>query len=499
MISDDCKTLQGLSIVLKGLPLMITPFLKKGKTPLYEQIYESIRDEIVNGSLTHGEKLPSKRKLALHINVSLNTIDTAYSQLIAEGYIESVPKKGFFVCQIDKYLHSNPIFSGSDVTVMADTPFLNECDDVRTRMETIIDFSPSDIEYSIFPFNSFRKIFKSIYHENNISLLKKGYVQGDIALRRALAGYLYSSRGVKCNENQIIIGAGTDSLLLTLAMVLGRDKVIAFENPVYLKAYHIFYNMGNKVIPIDIDDKGIRMDLLKDLYNTAIYVTPSHHFPLGISMPIDRRIKLLNFANSRNDTYIIEDDYDSEFRYNEKPLPSLQSIDKGKKVIYIGTFSKSIAPSIRLSYMILPEPLLKIYIDRYHETTPSVSVLEQKMIAEFINSGNYEKHINKMRKIYKDKRVYLIKVFGKSSDKIKISGDNAGHHLLVSVSTGMPEEEMCKRALALGIKVYPISPYFIGRITPVHESMVLIGYGSLTYKQIDEGIQLLMQAWEISY
>lgn len=463
---------------------MITILFKDNDEPLYVQIYAFLKNEIIDGNLLHKEKLPSKRKLASHLSVSVNTVDAAYSQLVAEGYVESIPKKGYFICQIDEYLHGN--YS----SIHKEVPH-------KTSDTLKVDFSPTDIDHNLFPFDTFRKIFKSAYNEYDSSLLKKPNAQGDIRLRQALVELLYRSRGVRCSEEQIIIGAGTDNLLQTLSLLLGRDKCIAFENPVYLKAYKIFENMGNEVVLIDIDEKGIRLELLNISSNNAVYITPSHHFPLGISMPIDRRIQLLNLANKSNDVYIIEDDYDSEFRYNEKPLPSLQSIDKNGRVIYIGTFSKSIAPSIRMSYMVLPTPLLKIYSEKCSDVSSSVSVLEQKMIAEFIQTGGFERHINKMRKVYKEKRKFLINAFCKLGSHVKVMGENAGHHLLIKLKTGMTEEKMCQSALGLGVKVYPISPYFVNGITPEFQNTVLIGYASLTQECIQNGVDLIRQAWAL--
>lgn len=463
---------------------MITIHFKNQGQSLYEQIYEFIKNEIRLGNLKFKEKLPSKRSLASHLAVSVNTVDSAYGQLVAEGYVEAIPKKGFFVCEIDAYLHNE-----EPKAVEAKPGSVKETPKIK------IDFSPNAIDSTIFPYDVFRKIFKSTFNEYDLNLLKKPDIQGDLGLRKALVKLLYHSRGVTCFEDQIIVGAGTDNLLQILGLIWGRDKGIVFENPVYLKAYNIVENMGNRVIPVDIDEKGIQIEPLKNLSNIAIYVTPSHQFPLGMSMPIDRRIKLLNFSNQGEGTYIIEDDYDSEFRYNEKPLPSLQSIDKNGKVIYMGTFSKSIAPSMRISYMVLPEALLNVYLKISDAVSAPVSSLEQKMIAAFISSGSFEKHINKMRKVYKEKRIFLIDSLSQLEDKIRVTGENAGHHLLVQLKTGMTEELMCAAALELEVKVYPISPYFINAVPEKYKSMVLLGYGSLTNDDIKEGIGLLKKAW----
>ncbi len=464
---------------------MLSIVLNESGKPLYIQIYEYFKHEIEKGNLKPCEKLPSKRKLATALSISVNTVDTAYSQLTAEGYIEAIPQKGFFVCNIEEFLEVHDS--------------LHKSVSVKPTLENNIqiDFSPRDIDSSCYPFNTFRKIFKSIYSEYDFSLIQKPSPQGEPNLRRALTEYLYRSRGVKCTEEQVIIGSGTENLLQILALLFGMDKIIALENPVYLKAYQIFKSMGYSPLPVDIDEKGIKTDPLMGFSNLALYITPSHHFPLGVSMPIDRRIKLLNFANQSENTYIIEDDYDSEFRYNQKPLPSLQSIDKNGKVIYLGTFSKSISPGVRISYMVLPETLLKIYMKQSSYMSSTVSVLEQKMLAEFIRSGSLEIHINRMRKLYKEKRAFLLEELKQLGDSIKVIGENAGHHVLIKLKTGRDEGWMCKKALQLGVKVYPISPYFINGILPKYESKVLLGYGALSREEISKGVNLLKEGWEI--
>ncbi|WP_373483455.1 PLP-dependent aminotransferase family protein [Acetobacterium sp.] len=465
---------------------MITiPFKNKGAF-LYVEMYEFIKKEITDGNLKYGEKLPSKRSLASHLAVSVNTVDAAYGQLVAEGYLEAIAKRGYFVCQIDTYL-------------LKQKDRVQE-ENIRTaKPETIkIDFSPNAIDQRIFPYEAFRKIFKSTFNEYDSNLLNKPDIQGELELRKALVDLLYRSRGVRCRTEQIIIGSGTDHLLQILGLLWGHNKPVVLENPVYLKAYNIFEKMGNPVISIDIDEKGIQIEPMKAYTDVAVYVTPSHQFPLGMSMPIDRRIRLLNFANQEAGTYIIEDDYDSEFRYNEKPLPSLQSIDNNGKVIYIGTFSKSIAPSFRISYMVLPEELLEAYLEMADTISSPVSSLEQKMIGAFIASGDFEKHVNKMRKIYKGKRIVLMNALKQWGSQVKITGENAGHHLLVQLDNGLTEEDMYNRALARGVRVYPVSPYFIHGVPENYNSMVLLGYGSLTDEQIYSGIGILNEGWNLS-
>lgn len=462
---------------------MITLPLCTNKAPLYKQIYEWFIAEIQNKNYKPHDKIPSKRKLSEHLCVSINTIDTAYSQLIDEGYILSIPKKGYFVCDIDVYHRIN-------IKQHEDTPIKESISNLK------VNFSPSDIDHLAFPYKTWRNLLKTCFNEFDHGILKRTKARGDVNLRRELVTFLHSSRGVNCDERQVIIGAGTESSLRTLSLLLNKRTPIALENPVYRKAYKTFEHMGHTILPIPIDDKGIEIKPLKDLSNVAVYVTPSHQFPLGISMPIGRRVELLNYANEADGRFIIEDDYDSEFRYIRKPLPSLQSIDHNGKVIYVGTFSTSIAPSIRISYMVLPLTLLKNYNKIYSESSSEVSILEQRVIAKFIAEGNYEKHLNKMRKLYKDKRGHLIKELSIFEDHIKIVGESAGNHLLIKIDTGKSEKAICIAAVEKGVKVYPISNYFIGEMLKKYENTFLLGYGALSKMEISEGVKLLYDAWK---
>ncbi len=461
---------------------MITLPMCTNNTPLYQQIYEWIKAEIQRKNYKPHAKIPSKRKLSEHLCVSINTIDTAYSQLIDEGYIAAIPKKGYFVCDIDDYHYINII--------------QHENSQIKEGLSNLdIDFSPSNIDQNAFPYKIWRNSFKSCFNESDQSILKRTIAQGDVNLRRELVNFLHSSRGVNCDERQIIIGAGTENSLRTLSLVLSKNTCIALENPVYKKAYQTFDHMGHRILPIPIDDKGIEIEPLKTLSNVAVYVTPSHQFPLGISMPIGRRVELLNFANKAEGRFIIEDDYDSEFRYTRKPLPSLQSIDQNGKVIYIGTFSTSIAPSIRISYMILPVSLLNSYYKLFREFGSEVSILEQRLVAKFIADGNYERHLNKMRKLYKEKRGHLIKELSIFKDNIRIIGESAGNHLLIKLRTGKSQIDLCNAAVEKGVKVYPISDYFIGAMLEKYKNTFLLGYGALSKIELSEGVRLLGVAW----
>ena len=452
--------------------------------PLYFQIYTQIKKEIHEGRLRAGEKLHSKRKLAESLGVSVNTVETAYSQLLSEGFIEARPKSGYYVCQIDE------LDFRADEAKSVDGGAGKKPD-----QDIDIDFATDGVDYENFPYNTWIRLMKGCF--NDPSVLKSSPPEGDYELRKAVAAHIYRSRGVNCDASRVIIGAGVDNLLNIISGLLGRDCTIAMEDPVYFEAYSLFKYMGHGMCSVPVDGEGIMTGALPDRGKTAVYVTPSHQFPLGITMPAGRRVKLLNWACAAPDRYIIEDDYDSEFRYNSKPIPAVQSIDAGGRVIYLGTFSKTVAPSIRISYMVLPPRLMDEYNRRFTKFSSAVSVMEQNILTEFINGGHYERHLNRMRKLYGEKRTVLLEELGKIGRGISINGENAGHHLALKLEGGPDEAEMVSLAAKEGVRVYPISRFFVNGVPSKYESTVLLGYAELSGGKIREGVRRLRKAWDI--
>lgn len=448
--------------------------------PIYFQLYQQIKQEIQTGILSAHTKMPSKRQLASQLNISVNTVTAAYHQLVDEGFLTAIPQKGFFVCPLDELIQA---------AIVPRQP-----QQVPQAEPILVDFSTNNVAKDCFPFKIWRKMLNNCFNEYDPDLLTSTPAQGDQQLRNSIAQYLYQARSVTCSPEQVIIGAGNDDLLQMLSYILENDCTIGMENPVYHKAFNFFKRVGHQVISFPVDEQGLMVAPLESYQNMAVYITPSHQFPLGISMPISRRIKLLNWANSGS-RYIIEDDYDSEFRYQGRPLPSLQSLDKNGRVIYLGTFSNAIAPSLRISYMVLPPQLLHSYLENYTSFSSAVSRFEQAVLNEFIVSGHFETHLNKMRKLYKARRAALIEALSIFGSQLEIQGDAAGLYLLVKLNTGLSETEMCHQALYHGVKVYPISPYFTGSVPTQHQSKVLLGYGALTQAQLLQGAELLYQAW----
>lgn len=457
---------------------------------LYEQIYEYIRQEIREGKLRPGERLPSTRSLAEYLQISRSTATLAYEQLVSEGYIESQPYRGYFVCRMEELYRLDTREEDRGVgTAQTDGKKTQYC----------CDFSPTATDMSQFPFSVWRKINKNVLSESSSGLFAQGDSQGEYSLRETISRYLHSSRGVNCSPQQIIVGAGNDYLLLLLEKILGRHVKIAMENPTYKRAYQIFSSFAYEITTVDMDGAGMSVSGLRRSDVTAAYVMPSHQYPTGVLMPIGRRLELLKWADEAPERYLIEDDYDSEFRYKGKPIPSLQASDKHGRVIYIGTFSKSIAPAIRVSYMVLPQTLLERYRRQCSFYSTTVSRIDQKVLEEFIREGYFERYLNKMRKYYKEKHDLLLEELADFEEAFQIAGENAGLHLLLTGKRGQTEGELLAAAEAVGVKVYGLSESLVGKSGAEGSGQpggtVILGYGGLVQEDIKKGLSLLRQAW----
>lgn len=452
---------------------------------LYQQIYEHIRQEIREGKLLAGERLPSTRSLAEYLQVARSTVDYAYDQLLSEGYIEAKPYKGYFVCRLEG------IFTMEQQEMTE--PEVVRPDSQEDGTQVQVDFSPYGIDMTGFPFGVWKRITKNILNDSNSELFAQGEPQGDYDLRMTISRYLHSSRGVNCCPEQIIVGAGNDYLLLLLEKILGRHVGIAMENPTYKRAYRIFQSFAYRIYTVDMDDKGMRADRLSGLPVRAAYVMPSHQYPTGAVMTIGRRAELLRWAEKEPDRYLIEDDYDSEFRYRGKPIPSLQSSDKRGKVIYIGTFSKAIAPAIRVSYMVLPESLLEVYRRDCSFYSCTVSRIDQRILNEFIRDGYFERHLNKMRMHYRAKHDLLLAELEPFKKAFTISGEDAGLHLLLTARGAVTEAQLLSAATEAGVKVYGMSENMVETDAP--KATILLGFGSVSEPEMKEGLHRLQKAW----
>lgn len=464
---------------------IIIPLDTQATEPLYEQIYLYLREEIRRGRLKAGLRLPSTRVLAQNLKVSRSTTQMAYEQLLSEGYIEASPCRGYFVCRIEELV---------EVRQKASPAFVKEQREHAPVYQ--VDFSPRGIDLDSFPFNTWRKLSRNTLVDDNKDMFSAGDPQGEHSLRVAIGAYLHSARGVDCRPGQLVIGAGSEYLLMLLSQLLGRNTTIAMENPTYRQAYRVLNGQGHPVVPVKMDRYGMEPDALSLSGASVAYVMPSHQYPTGIVMPVKRRQELLGWAYGREQRYVIEDDYDSEFRYKGKPIPALQGMDSGGRVIYMGTFSKSIAPAIRVGFMVLPERLVESYREKAGFYACTVPRIDQHILYQFLTEGYYERHLNRMRAVYKGKHDALLNGLKSLEDRFEVGGEFAGLHVLVRHRGGLSEEELVSRAAGAGVKVYGMSGTFIHPEHNVYASTVMLGYANLDERQIALGCRLLEEAWE---
>lgn len=453
------------------------------KVPLYEQIYAYIKQDIQSGRIRSGEKLPSTRALCRYLEVSRSTVELAYEQLLSEGYVETEPCRGYFVSQIEGLYQ---------LESRAET--MEEETDQKSE-EFLYDFTPNGVDLNSFPYNAWRKLSRECLTDDKAEMFRLGDPQGEYGLRRAICSYLHQARGVNCGPEQVIVGAGSDYLLMLLITIIGSGHTVALENPTYRQAYRLFENLSCRVCTVDMDSRGMRADRLRESGADIAFVMPSHQYPLGTVMPIKRRIELLKWAYESEERYIIEDDYDSEFRYKGKPIPALQGYDSRGKVIYTGTFSKSIAPAIRMSYIVLPEKILKIYRERCSFLSSTVSKVDQKILQKFLEEGYYERHLNKTRALYKSRHDTLLGCLKDMKGNFSISGENAGVHLLLHFGRNVSEAELIEKAAGVGVKVYGLSEYYVEDSGDGREAVILLGYANMSEEKIREAAGLLKKAW----
>ncbi|ARI76201.1 MocR-like pyridoxine biosynthesis transcription factor PdxR [Halobacillus mangrovi] len=446
--------------------------------PLYEQLYLHIRKKIESGDLLPDTKLPSKRELSRESSLSQNTIEMAYGQLVTEGYIEALARRGYFVKDIQHEFNKKQA-SHSKVK------------EKKVNDESALyDFFHSGIDTASFPYETYRKVVHDTLKKEDENLLKLGHPQGEFDLREEIAAYIKETRGVDCLPSQIILGSGTHYLLKLLFQML-PDCTYAVEDPGYHRKYALAYLPDKQVRLVPVDSQGMSLDDLEKSDADICILTPSHHFPNGTVMPVSRRAEVLKWVQAKEHRYLIEDDYDSEFRYSGQPIPSLYSLDYSDNTIYLGNFSKGLMPSLRISYMVLPGKLLQTYQEKLFFYAQTVSRIDQAVLKEFIQKGHLQKHIQKMKTIYRKKRDTLLSAISQCfPEDVEVIGQDSGLHVLLRIPNGMTEKELIEKALEFDVKVHPISYY--GK----HDNQtVLIGYGSLSEKEIQTAVHLLSKAW----
>ena len=457
--------------------MLTYPLTKTGGVSLYEQLYRRIKDDILTGRLAAGEKLPSKRALAAHLEVSVITVKNAYEQLMAEGYIYGMEKRGYYVSPVQRPL------AAQRAALPAAAPAPQSWE---------MDLVTNSIAAEDFPFTVWARLMRQTILEEGTGLLHAMPPQGAPELRTAIAAYLRQFRGMAVDAEQIIIGAGTEQLYSMLVQLLGRGKRYAAEDPGYSKIVRIYRSNQAEVVSIPLDSAGLSVTALERAHADVVHISPSHHYPTGIVMPIARRQELLHWAEQGTDRYILEDDYDSEFRFVGRPIPTLFSVDEGGRVVYLNTFSKTIAPSIRISYMVLPQRLLPAFREKLGFYSSTVSGFEQYTLARFMAEGYYEKHLNRMRKRYHQKRDAVIACIrgGPLAPRARITEEDAGLHFLMTLDTSLSDTALRRMAEQRGLRLAMLSEYYSDHdAAPPH--VLVVNYSGVELEKLPRALARL--------
>lgn len=461
-------------------------FTNIGSDFLYEYLYKCIKNDILQGILKAGEKLPSKRTFAKNLGISVITIENAYEQLIAEGYIYSIPKRGFYVTDFKQI---------TEIEKKTITPQVIPL--TGGEHGYLADFTSNQTESELFPFTIWAKIIREILNDSQIQLMINPPCGGILLLRQAIARYLKEFRNMTVLPEQIIIGAGTEYLYGLLIQLFGNERTYAVEDPGYSKIAKIYNSYQVRCEYISMDKDGVEISGLEEKKAEIVHISPSHHYPTGIVMPVSRRYELLGWASKADNHYIIEDDYDSELRLNGQPIPTLQSIDISDKVIYMNTFTKTLASTARVSYMVLPKILLNRFYQKLSFYSCTVSNFEQYILAKFIEDGYFEKHINRLRNYYNNKRNKIVEAIHSSrlNNYVSISGEEAGVHFLLKIDTPKSEHALIKHAAAQGIRLSPLSSFYHGDAKDT-ENVYVMNYSSIPSDRIEEIIEQLAKCCE---
>ena len=469
--------------------------------PLHQQLYEELRRAILSGRLSPRQRIPSTRSLAKSLGISRTTVTSCYEQLLSEGYLETIVGSGTYVCaQLpDDLLHSTPVESVQKTVLPIQlSKYAARLADMDTSLmsepDLQISFRYGRPAFDHFPMQTWRKLLSRHCRENSTWLDYATDALGYKPLREAIARYLSRSRAVQCEPEQVIITNGTQqALYLIMRLSIELGDAIALEDPGYLSARRIFLSQGAKLLPIRVDESGL---VVKDLAKYAnesiklVYVTPSHQFPTGSILSLPRRLELLAWAQ-QNSAMIIEDDYDSEYRYGDRPIPALQGLAQTDSVLYIGTFSKVLFPSLRIGYLVLPPSLISLFARAKWLSDRSLPSLEQQVLTDFIEQGHIDRHIRKMRSLYDLRRQALVQALKTNfGEKAKILGEKAGLHLMVRLQTHLTDKEIIQRAARVGVGMMSAQPSYLNANCA---GEFIFGYSELRQEQIQQGISRLAQ------
>ena len=446
--------------------------------PLYEYLDRRIREDILTGVLRTGERLPSKRALAEHLQISVITVETAYQQLEAEGYLYARPRRGFFVSQVARAPEAP-----APTSIPTESPPRLWKLDLRSNL----------VDFSRFPASTWSRLTRQILSEGSATLFSALPHQGLPALRQAIADHLRNFKGMSVSPEQIVVGAGAEYLYLLLSQLLGQDAVFAVEDPGYPKIRQVYSKCGTTCLPIPLDRQGVQLPALASSGANVLHISPSHHYPTGIITSINRRQALLRWAEEQNGT-IIEDDYDSEFRFTGRPIPTLQSIDHSGRVIYMNTFSQTISPSMRVGYMVLPPRLLERYRQELGFYSCTVPALEQHVLARFLSRGHYEQHLSRMRKEYRTRRSAVLAAFRSSpfAHRVSILEQGAGLHFLLRLDSLLDDAAIRRKAETLNVRLGFLSEY-TALPRPEYDHTLVVNYAGIDASHLDEAMALLAE------
>lgn len=447
----------------------------RGGTPIYEYLYRCLRADILSGALGVGGKLPSRRSLAEHLGVSVITVDAAYGLLEAEGCIEAVPRRGYFVC-------ARPMSAPAE----EDTPRAAAGEPAGPRL----DLRSNRVDASLFPVGVWAKLTRRALGEDPDALLGSAPHAGLYELREAIAAYLRGYKGMPVKAEQVVVGAGSEFLYLMLAQLF-RGAAFALEDPGYPKIRQAYSASGADCLPVPLDAQGVEPGALRSSGAAVLHISPAHQYPTGLVTPLPRRQELLTWAQSSGG-YIIEDDYDSELSFTPMPLPTLSSIDGAGRVIYMNTFSQTISPGMRAGYLVLPERLVDRWARQLGFYSCAVPTLEQHVLARFISGGYYERHISRLRKICRERRAAVLDAFSKSdfASRVTIREAGAGLHFLMRLDTASSDAELRARAEVLGLRLGFLSDYAFDPAS-AQQHVLVVNYAGLSGERLGEAVSLL--------
>ena len=456
------------------------------KTPIYLQLYEYIRQQILNGHFSGGAKLPSLRKLAEDLHISKNTVESAYQQLEAEGYLESVPKEGYHVVELHSLLFEPREIGGRTEETKEAVP------------DFLYDLTCKGIDGSIFNEKLWKKVTNDVLKEEFQDLMHYGNPQGELELREEIVKYVFENRGFLCLPEQIIIGAGTQYCLSLLCQMLRKQHTsIAVEDPGTNWISSIFESFCFEMSSLPVGPKGYNIEALEKESAKLVFVTPSHQFLNVKTIPVANRISLLNWAY-QNNGYIIEDDYDSEVRYLSDAIPSLKSLDKNDRVIYLGSFSKIFIPALRISYLILPPKLLELYQTKYNFYEQTTSRVHQKAFTRYMKEGYFDSHIRKLKKNLRYKYKIVMQAFQTYfGDRVEIIFVKGGLSIMVACNLDKREEELIEMAQKAGVRIRSVTDYY-QRHMEYHQQgrpRIYLSFKGVMINEIEPVIKLLSEVW----